>query len=606
MTLLKIAVDNRNYGSWTITNANTIEAVSLDINPIQHKLFTNDVFTHNNGKIDIIHSSVRIIDNIPAILVLENNKTYGREILKNNNRGRLYYKCVPDDVRIPTFLVPYEIKQLGFSKVLSNLYVTIRFSEWTDKHPVAVLSQVIGPVDVLDNYYEYLLYCKSLNASIQNFTKNTSKALKDKVSSHEKFVDSIFHKYPQIENRTDKNVWKIFSIDPPKTMDYDDAFSIKNINETQILLSIYISNVSIWLDNLNLWDSFSRRISTIYLPDRKRPMLPSILSDILCSLQKGSSRIALVMDLIIEDGNIVSFKYCNAIIHVSKNYTYEEPDLGNDEDYIKLLELTKKLSRKYKYLANVRNSHELVCYLMVLMNYNTAQELLKYKNGIFRSAIIKKKINIEDKLPDNIPEDVTKFMKIWNSAAGQYIDISKINDDELVSLIKHDLLEMDAYVHITSPIRRLVDLLNIMQLQDNLGIIKLSPSAKEFYTKWISELDYINVTMRAIRRVQADCNMLDLCYNNPEVVEKSYDGYCFDKLDRNDGLYQFIVYLPELRLTSKITVRDNMDNFVKKKYKLVLFSDEERFKRKIRLQLLDEYFAEDLATRSVEDLVTIE
>jgi exoribonuclease R len=165
---------------------------------------------------------------------------------------------------------------------------------------------------------------------------------------------------------------------------------------------------------------------------------------------------------------------------------------------------------------------------------------------------------------------------------------------------------MDAYVHITSPIRRLVDLLNIMQLQDNLGIIKLSPSAKEFYTKWISELDYINVTMRAIRRVQADCNMLDLCYNNPEVVEKSYDGYCFDKLDRNDGLYQFIVYLPELRLTSKITVRDNMDNFVKKKYKLVLFSDEERFKRKIRLQLLDEYFAEDLATRSVEDLVTIE
>jgi exoribonuclease R len=592
MTLLKIAVENNNYSSWSITNANTMEPVSLDIDPVQHKLFTNDVFIHNSGKIEIIHSSVRVIDNIPAVLILENNKTYGRIKSDTNknptifNRPKLLYKCIPDDTRIPPFLVPYEIKHIGFSKVYTNLYVTIRFSEWTDKHPIAILTQVIGPVDALDNYYEYLLYCKSLNASIQNFTKTTSKTLKDKVSSHDKFIESICIKHPEIENRLDKTIWNIFTIDPPKTMDYDDGFSIRNLNDNQILLSIYISNVSIWMDTLNLWNSFSQRISTIYLPDRKRPMLPSILSDILCSLQRGSSRIALVMDLIIENNEILSMKYSNCIIQVTKNYTYEEPELLIYDDYIRLLDLTKKLSKKYKYLSNVRNSHELVCYLMVLMNYNTAKELLKYKNGVFRSAIIKKKINIEDKLPDDIPEDVSKFMKIWNSSAGQYIDISKIHDEQLVSLIKHELLEMDAYVHITSPIRRLVDLLNIMQLQDNLGIIKLSPTSKEFYTKWIAELDYINVTMRAIRKVQADCNLLDLCYNNPEVIQKSYDGYCFDKLERNDGLYQFIVYLPELKLTSKITIRDNMHNFEKKQYKLVLFTDEARFKRKIRLQMI--------------------
>lgn len=591
--LLKIAIENRNYNSWTVTNANTIEPISIDINPSDHKLFTNDVFTYNNGKVDIVHSSVRVIDNIPAILVLADNKSYGR--MKTNadgnpvsrNKAKLLYKCMPDDIRMPTFLVPYEIKEMGFSKVLSNLYVTIRYLEWTDKHPFALISQVIGPVNVLDNYYEYLLYCKSLNASIQQFNKNASKALKDKVSSHDSFIESIYRKYPEIENRIDKNMWKIFTVDPPKTMDFDDGFSIRNLNESQNMLSIYISNVSIWMDTLNLWDSFSRRISTIYLPDRKRPMLPSILSDILCSLQKGSSRIALVMDLIIENDIIVSFKYSNCIIQVAKNYTYEEPALLLDEDYLKILDLTKKLSRKYKYLSNVRNSHELVCYLMVLMNYNTAQELLKCKNGVFRSAIIKKKINIEDTLPPDLPEDVVKFMKIWNSSAGQYIDISTIDDENVVGLIKHDLLEMDAYVHITSPIRRLVDLLNILQLQENLGLIKLSNNSKEFYLKWMAELDYINVTMRAIRKVQADCNLLDLCYNNPEVVEKLYDGYCFDKLARNDGLYQFIVYLPELRLTSKITVRNDMSNFEKHKYKLVLFMDEESFKRKIRLQLID-------------------
>lgn len=592
-TLLKIAVENRNYNSWTITNANTNEIVSIDINPSDHKLFTNDVFTYNDGNISIIHSSLRVIDNIPAVLVIDNNTTYGR--MKTNadgnpvsgNKAKLLYKCVPDDIRMPIFLVPYEIKEMGLSKVLTNVYVTIRYLEWNDKHPIALISQVIGFVDVLDNYYEYLLYCKSLNASIQQFNKSTSKAVRDKLSSHDKFIESICLKYPQIENRIDKSIWKIFTVDPPKTMDFDDGFSIRNLNESQMMLSIYISNVSIWMETLNLWDTFSRRISTIYLPDRKRPMLPSILSDILCSLQSGSSRIALVMDLIIENDIIVSFKYSNCIIQVSRNYTYEEDALLQDDDYLKILDITKKLSKKYKYLSNVRNSHELVCYLMVLMNYNTAQELLKNKNGVFRSAIIKKKINIEETLPSELPEDVIKFMKIWNSAAGQYIDISKVDEENLETLIKHDLLEMDAYVHITSPIRRLVDLLNILQLQDNLGLIQLSPDAKEFYLKWMSELDYINVTMRAIRKVQADCNLLDLCYNNPEVVEKMYDGYCFDKLARNDGLYQFIVYLPELKLTSKITVRNDMNNFEKHQYKLVLFTEEESFKRKIRLQLIE-------------------
>ena len=145
---------------------------------------------------------------------------------------------------------------------------------------------------------------------------------------------------------------------------------------------------------------------------------------------------------------------------------------------------------------------------------------------------------------------------------------------------------MDAYIHITSPIRRLVDLLNMIKFQQNYGLISLSTDASQFYDNWIQQIDYINVTMRAIRKVQNDCNLLDLCYNNPNTLEKTYDGYCFDKLTRNDGLYQFIVFLPELRLSSRITVRDNLENYEKRQYKLFLFSDEEKFKKKIRLQIV--------------------
>jgi exoribonuclease R len=216
------------------------------------------------------------------------------------------------------------------------------------------------------------------------------------------------------------------------------------------------------------------------------------------------------------------------------------------------------------------------------MNYHCAKEMLKNKNGIFRSTIIKKQID----LPSELPEDVNKFIKIWNSSCGQYVDVATIPDEQKESLIKHELLEVDAYIHITSPIRRLVDLLNIIQFQKNYGMISLSPNAFKFFDKWISEIDYINVTMRAIRKVQNDCNLLDTCYNDPSVLEKLYDGYCFDKLVRNDGLYQFMVFLPELRLSSRITLRENLDNFEKRQYKLFLFSDEEKFKKKIRLHLV--------------------
>ncbi len=582
MSLFKIIIDNRNYASWNIVKANSLEPASIDLsNPDHHKLFHSDIFTFNNNVVEIQHSSVRTVDNIPGVLIIADNKTYGRNKGKN---GKLLYKCIPDDTRIPAFLVPYEIKELGFYKVLPNLYVTIRFSYWTDKHPYANLTQTIGPVDVLDNYYEYQLYCKSLNSSIQKFTKDTTKAISQKADRHDVFIENLCKTHPQIENRTD---WYVFTIDPAKSQDYDDAFSIKKLGE-ETLLSIYIANVTVWMDALNLWSSFSQRISTIYLPDRKRPMLPTILSDCLCSLQSNATRVAFVMDILIDnDNNIVSIKYSNCIIRVSKNFIYEELALLKNSSYIMTLDIAKKLSKKYKYINSVRNSHEVVCYLMILMNYHCAKELLKTHSGIFRSTIVKGERRIIE-VPDTLPEDVANYLKIWNSSCGQYVDVSSIDKKYVEPIINHEMLEMDAYIHITSPIRRLVDLLNIIKFQQNFGIIALSENATEFYLKWINQIDYVNVTMRAIRKVQNDCTLLDACYNDPQKLNKLYDGFCFDKLVRNDGLYQFIVYLPELKLTSRITARENMENFDKRQYKLFLFSNEEKFEKKIRLQIVCE------------------
>ena len=585
--MYKIHVNDRSYNSWEVFDTNKFNKIDITIDPLENKLFTNDVFIiDKNNKINIVHSTIRSGPSIPGVLILDGNKTYGRQYRLEAGQsytqkrsqmagGKLLYKCIPDDVRLPAFLVPYEIKHMGFSKVFKNLYVTINFEEWEDKHPRAKLDNVIGPVDILDNFYEYQLYCKSLNASIQKFQKDTSKSLESK--SHEGIIELIISKYPNIQDRTNQTYWNIITIDPLNSQDYDDGFSIVKLDEDIKQLSIYISNVTIWMDVFNLLNSFSRRISTIYLPDKKRPMLPTILSDCLCSLQQNVRRIAFVMDVFIKENEIIDIKFCNAVIKVSNNYVYEESKLLGDEKYHNILDAVHELSKKYKYINNVRNSHELVCYLMILMNYHTAKELIKHKTGIFRSTIIKREFSV----PDTLPEDVGKFIKIWNSASGQYINGSEIVDT------RHELLDVDAYIHITSPIRRLVDLLNMIKFQIATNMINLSENINDFYDKWLNELEYINTTMRSIRKVQCDCSLLDLCYNSPEVMEKDYDGYLFDKIYRNDGLYQYVVFLPKLKLSSRITLREDFDNFSSKKFKLYLFNDEEKFKRKIRLHLLE-------------------
>ena len=585
MNTYKIMIDDRNYSTWSFYNTLTLEKADLpSINPIKERLFNNDVFKitndgTKNDEIQIVHSTVRISENIPAVLVIEGNKTYGRD--KTSKAAKLLYKCIPDDVRLPVFIIPYDIKELGFSKVLTNLYVTIKMTNWSSNHPQGMLTNVIGSVDKLDCFYEYQLYCKSLNASIQKFTKATTSALKN--TTHDEIINKISTEYTDIEDRTDSS-WQIFTIDPVNSLDYDDGFSVKTISDTRILLSIYISNVTLWLDSLDLWDSFSKRISTIYLPDRKRPMLPTLLSDCLCSLQQDKNRLAFALDLVVdmrEGGTIICHNFRNCLIRVYKNYTYEQCDLLKDLNYSTLMSVGRHLTKKFKYINGIKNSHDLVCYLMILMNFYSATEMLLSNNGIFRSSTINVRGEID--LPKELPEDVSRFITIWNSTAGQYIDMSKI---ENISELRHEMMALDSYIHITSPIRRLVDLLNMIQFQKNKNMLTLSDKAYEFYNKWLQELEYINVTMRAIRRVQCECSLLDTCINNPDTLDKLYDGYCFDRLERNDGLYQYIVYLPELKLTSRITLRDSFNNFEKHSYKLFLFNDEEHFKKKIRLQLV--------------------
>ena len=244
----------------------------------------------------------------------------------------------------------------------------------------------------------------------------------------------------------------------------------------------------------------------------------------------------------------------------------------NNQDYKMLLGVIKKMNRKKKYVDSIKDSHDVIAYLMIVYNYLTAQRFMDEGVGIFRSAQFKETFVP----PQDMPEGVRKFLKNWNSTGGRY---SK-------DIGSHDMLELDAYVHITSPIRRLVDMLNMMMMLDRCGW-KMSEKAQAFYARWTSDssIEYINTTMRSIRKVQNDCSLLKICMDDPTVQETVYEGYIFDKLVRNDALYQYMVYLPEINMVNRFTSRYDKDNLTRQQFKIYVFTDQHSLKRKIRVEV---------------------
>lgn len=575
----KIIVADRAYSKWTIFE-NDLKAELKVLDPALKKLFSNDIFEYDSEslKINIIHSSVRSANNIPAVLILDGNKTYGRHPINN----KLLYKCVPDDVELPPFLVPYEIKHLGFSKVFGNQYVTIQFVNWDNKHPLGVLTNAIGPVDVPENFYEYQLFCKGLNMSLNKFNKAVNKSLTDLAVKKESFIPDLLTKCLSKDDLVleDRSDWQVFTIDPEGSLDFDDAFSIKQLDNEHILVSIYIANVPLCLDRLNLWSELTKRTSTAYLPDKKRPMLPVLLSDCLCSLQEGAQRFAFTLDLEINlDGEIVSKKFCNTIIKVFKNFAYEERALIRHPLYKLLLLTVVKMVTKYPYIGNIGDSHDVVCYLMILMNHLAARDLLRFGHGIFRSTTNNSEvstINNTSTVAIALPSDVLQFINIYRTTSGSYTTVDKVS--------AHSILGLDAYIHITSPIRRLVDILNMIKFQEIIGF-KLSDSAIQFYDAWIKDIDYINTSMKLLRRVQNDCNLLNIFYKNPDSLLTTYSGYCFDEKALDNGLYKYNLYLPELKTTSFV-ICSKLVLLSEYQFKLFIFNNEDKMKKKVRLHLV--------------------
>ena len=146
MKIYKIITNDRNYLNYTLYDITNFNTAIHDVEPVKNKLFNNDIFSvDENNDISIIHSIIRHSSYISGVLLTENDDY----IIKNDIK---YYKCIGDDIRLPIFYIPYNNNSIS----LINLYITFSYLEWTD-YPYGVLNQVIGPINIINNFYEYKL-----------------------------------------------------------------------------------------------------------------------------------------------------------------------------------------------------------------------------------------------------------------------------------------------------------------------------------------------------------------------------------------------------------------------------------------------------------------
>jgi exoribonuclease R len=564
---VRLFIDDRNYMSWKIYNLDSKEEIQIDgtelssLNPVEKKLFNNDIIHHNG---ELVYSYIRECPSLAGILLLENNKTYGR----TENKKRLLYKCIPDDKRIPAFLIPYDIK-LGFSKNIHDKYVVFRFDHWTNQHPRGLLIEVLGDSTNLESFYEYKLYCRNLNVSNKDFSKKTHKLFHTekteeyilKIRNNPKFI---------IEDRTEQF---IFTIDPKNSLDYDDAFSINTNPDGTTTMSIYIANVFVWMETFGLWESFHKRVSTIYLPDRRRPMLPTILSDNLCSLLENQSRFTFCMDITFPVKNSETIKSCspiikfsNVLIKVNKNFVYEESTLLKNKHYQHVLEISKKLD------SNITESHGVVAFWMVYMNKSCGNHMFNNNVGIYRSISSKNTKTSFLELPENteMTSDTKRLIYNWSSMCGQYTVFSEN------AYLKHDLLNTNNYVHITSPIRRLVDLLNqIIFFQRFSLILEISKEGLDFLQSWMSEIGTINEKMKSTVKIERECEVMRKCLTRSDILTHYHEAYVIDIRDINDmdiPMFKYTLYLENEKMI--LELKSEQKKEIYKKYKVQLYKIE--------------------------------
>lgn len=328
------------------------------------------------------------------------------------------------------------------------------------------------------------------------------------VQKHAETIAATEPKDPLDNKRVDlSNIWTV-TIDGEETRDIDDAISFEHLPDGRIRIGVHITDVSAYVEHDDPVDREARqRMTSLYLPDEKIPMLPSVLSENVCSLVATQRKRAFsFLFTLTEEGKIEEADIVPSFVCVDERLTYDQVNrqLDDHPTLKKLYELSTRLQEERKakgaIIFHVPEVQALVMPsgVVMLKRYNQdepAQTLVSEwmiaANALAASFFRKYGIPAIYRCQgEPQSEDII-------SGSSEHHLFTVLNQRRLlpraelsVDPSKHCTLGVECYVSITSPIRRYVDL--VLQRQLRHFILEQKP----FYSQ--DELDLIITEINSI------------------------------------------------------------------------------------------------------------
>lgn len=130
----------------------------------------------------------------------------------------------------------------------------------------------------------------------------------------------------EIERRLDIRHLNIFTIDGEDAKDLDDAISIEILENGNYNLGVHIADVTHYVKEKSKLDKEAlKRATSVYLVDTVIPMLPKVLSNVMCSLNPNEDKLTLSVFMEIDkNGKVVKYDIKETIINSKARMTYTE------------------------------------------------------------------------------------------------------------------------------------------------------------------------------------------------------------------------------------------------------------------------------------------
>lgn len=194
--------------------------------------------------------------------------------------------------------------------------VIAKITEWPAraKNPFGEVVEVLGNVG--DNNAEMHAILAEYDLPLR-FPENVLKAA-------EKIPDEISEE--EILRRRDMRGVTTFTIDPKDAKDFDDALSIRKLENGFWEVGVHIADVSHYvIPGTILDDEAYERATSVYLVDRVVPMLPEKLSNGVCSLRPNEDKLCFSAIFQLDDeANIHKQWFGRTVIHSDKRFAYED------------------------------------------------------------------------------------------------------------------------------------------------------------------------------------------------------------------------------------------------------------------------------------------